>query len=80
MEGFTELERASLGASLEGGREGVGVEFGRWGGSHSGVEQESINGHVVADEADDDGVPKDGGWAWNRVEEVESSVGAALAA
>lgn len=65
MDGFTKLERASLCAGLKGGREGVGVEFGRLGGSHSGIEQESINGHVVADEADDDCVPKDGGWAWN---------------
>lgn len=63
MDGFTEIERASLGASLEGGREGVGVEFGRWGGSHPGVEQESINGHVVAYEANDDGVPKNSGGA-----------------
>ena len=80
MYGFSGGEVEVEGAGLEGGREGVGVEAGARGGLHLRVEEESVEGEVVADEADDDGVPEDGGGAREGVEEVAREVGLALLA
>lgn len=43
-----------------------------------GVQKESLDRHVVADEADDDGVPHRGGGAWKRIQEMASHVGLTL--
>ena len=58
MHGFTSLQVLGLGAGLERGGVSVRVAFGeRSGLSHPGVEKESLVREIVADEADDNGVP-----------------------
>lgn len=75
MEGFTCHKVAGEGTGLEGGREGVGIEKGGWGGLHLSVEEEGLKRQVVEDEADDDGVPENSGGARKGVEEVAGKVG-----
>ena len=44
------------------------------GGLHFSVELEGFQRHVVADEADDDGVPHRGGGAWKSVQKMACQV------
>ncbi|KAB2610820.1 pentatricopeptide repeat-containing protein [Pyrus ussuriensis x Pyrus communis] len=75
MHGFTHLKIAGVGASYEGGRVSVRVGLGAGkGGFHLGVEQEGFIGHVVADESNDDGVPKHSGGARQSVEQLAGKV------
>lgn len=58
MYGLTYPQISRLGTGLESGGVSVGIEPDVGGGSlHPGIEEEGFVGHVVADEADDDGVP-----------------------
>lgn len=75
MHGSTSLEVLGLGAGLECGGVSVRVAFGeRSRLFHPGVEEESVVRERVADEADDDGVPQDGGWFGNCVEQLACEV------
>lgn len=81
MHGLTYPQITRLGTRLESGGVSVGIGLDVGGGPlHPGIEEEGFVGHVVADEADDDGVPQDGGWASNCVEQLAGEVGLAFLA
>lgn len=81
MQGSTNLNVASIGAGLERGRVGVGVAFGIGSGLlHLGIEEKRLLGQVVADKADDDGVPENGRGARKSVEQLAGEVGLAFLA
>ncbi|KAJ1383860.1 hypothetical protein SESBI_42999 [Sesbania bispinosa] len=63
VKSFTSDEVVSEGTGFEGGREGVRIEASTRSGPHLSVQEESVKGHVVADEANDDGVPDNSGRA-----------------
>lgn len=74
VKGFTGDEVVSEGTCLEGGRESIRIETCIGGGPHLRVQEEGFERHVVADEANDDGVPYNGGGARKGFEEMASQV------
>lgn len=81
MHCFAKPQIASLSAGFESRRVSVVVTNGVRGGVLlAGVEENGFMRHVVANEADDDGVPHSRGWAGNSVEQLASQMGLALLA
>lgn len=71
MHGFTSSQVPCLSASLEGRRVSVGIAFGeRCRILHPGIEKKSLVREIIADKADDDGVPENSGWFGNCVEQL----------
>lgn len=75
MQSLAGVKVAGKGAGFESGRESVRVRFGVGGGvSHVGIQGQSFSGHVVADEANDDGVPEKGGWVRQSFKQLAGKV------
>lgn len=71
MYGLTNHEIASIGTGLENRRVSVGIALNLWRRRfHIAVEEKGFIGEVVADQSNDDCVPKNGGRARKSVEEL----------
>jgi len=74
MKGLTGHEVLGKGAGLEGGREGVPIGSRVPPRLHLRVKLQGFQWHLVADEADDHGVPHGGGGAWKAVQKMASQL------
>lgn len=81
MYGLANPEIAGIGAGLENRRVSIGIALNLWRRRfHFAVEEKGVIGEVVADQSDDDSVPKNGGGARKGVEQLAGEMGLAFLA
>lgn len=81
MHGFTYPEVSSFGAGFECGRVSVGITFGsRISFLHLGIKQKRFIGEAIANEPNNNCIPKNSSWARKSIKQLACEVGLAFLA